>query len=552
MLTVIYKSWQQERDLRLWENFRMRAYERFYHLQYDDALKFFQLACNKAGNLGKNNFRYALALSDLAKIMVLKGEFEKARSYIGRAISIYDRQSNEDQVKFPIAEDKILIDCQLVELDLKSGKGAQKAWKDLGRALDAFNKTKAENIDPVVARTLCQTLSSVAEYSKTDFEIKAQACSKISEIATCYPSLKSLAVSNQQKMQCPYSGTYKAVNVEELISEAESKIGRKDSEAASKILEKAELLARSQAEPDLLLQVLYLKGKLEFSRFAYEEAEKNFIALLKNPELKDESIREDILFRLRVIYKIAAYYEDLIRVAKTELKLRERQYGADSQKLAEIDVELARALQDLGRFKEASVYAKHARDLFVQSHKNGMGRPGVSSERLSIVLVINNDLELAREILETIVQQYESGESKKDLIACIAYYDLAALSSVEGKRDACKQYLRQAGDMLESLKNRDLISVAETLKSWSNFLSLRSGAEAKDFVRAWVKSLVIPRDRKEALRVIAFSKKLDELKAKHPEFFTKELDLQLKKVRNEAVKFEQAKLSGFDFVTERF
>ena len=541
LLTAIFMNWHNERSIRFWETLRLRGYEQYYHRQYPDAQEFFQLSLGYAAKLGVNNFRYALSLADLAKLYAKQGDFDRSRQNLGKAISIFDRQTPFDFGHYPLREDQILLDCQLVELDLQSGKGVKKAWQDCQRGLNIYFKQKATEVDPTVSRTLCQTLGKIgdAAFDAGETEILQKTCQTTSKIASLNPSLKGLVSMNQKHMQCPFSAPNN-VGLEDLIATAESELKSHHNKEAREALSKAAPLAESSKTAQV--QIEYLTGRVDFAESNIEDAEKHFLAAL--PDTADDKVKDEMLLRLSQMYRQCGYPDDAIAAMKAEIEARKRMYGLETSKVTEIEIELARVLHDRGRIDEGKKYLKHALDYNKDAKKDGVGNLGLSSERLAAVLIKYGELKEARGILETIVEQYEQGMKKQPLWMVIALYDLAALNELEGKHADAERFLAQAKQQQAGLEMKDRMQLAAGTLRDCCFL-LKDKAMVDQFIKETFAAMPAPADRREALRI---AHTIDELastfRAKHPQAFNKTVNTQMVKLRQATDKYPPASLKG--------
>lgn len=544
LLTAIFVNWQNERCIRLWESLRLRGYENYYRQQFNDALDFFQRSQKFAADLGRNNFRYALSYADMAKLYTRQGDYGRARNALGRAISIFDRQTDFDRAKFPLHEDRILLDCQLVDLDLKSGKGVKKAWKDCERGLNDYYQLKASSVDPTVARTLCQTLAAIGDAAAEakDDAVLGKVCSTTTKIADMNPSLKGLTVLNQKHMQCPFAAKAQE-NLEDVLARAESEMKAKHGKEAREALKQAQEMAGSSNSARA--QIEYLSGRIDYSEFKLEDAEKHFLAAIRNPEMKDDKARDDMLLRLSAMYKQGGYPDDAIEAMKQDLDARVRLYGSDTSKVTDVEVDLARYLQEQGRVDEGKKYLQHAQEYYNASRKEGAGNLGVSSEKLAAVLIPYGELKQARAILETMIQQYEEGMKKQAVWIATACYDLAVLSEMEGKHAESEQFFKQGLAQQDELNNEDRIVLADqTLKYCA--LQMKERPLADKLISQTIMTLAPPSDRREGIRVQNTIDAMQSLKKSHPGAFSPRVEAQIKTMLQASSKYPRARLSGWN------
>lgn len=537
---MIFQSWMNERYVRLWESFRMLGYEQVYAHQYDQALRFFRRSSEMSRKLGKENYHYAISLEDVAVVLANQGEFSKARILIEKAIAIFQKEKTKNhKLESSINEDEILANCRLCELTLKSGKNARTAWDSFSTPLTAFSKLKLKNVDPVVSRTVCQTIMSIGEgaIASGDTELAQSAFVKANEISDQLASNRGWTKELvPQKKTVFLDG--KSIN--KLIDKSEQELRQGDVHGAEQTLADAQKAAKTANAPELGLEVLIQKSRLMMHQGNYEEAEKICLDLLKNKNL-DLQKQDNNLTKLTIIYRQSGYKEDVAAVLKRQLAIRKQIYGPKDGNTVEIQVDYAKTLQQLGKYEEAKLVCRGLTKLLQEGLNADLSKASVA-EKFACVIVRIGDTKLGKDLLAPVMGLYPDNIGKQKLWVALAFFDLTALESIEGRSIQAQETSEQGNLLTHELNHNERVVFPEPLRDWAFFL--KNKAEAKLFIKTALLTMPLPIDRKEALREIAYIADFESLKSKHPAAFSSDVIAHVREVKAAAAKFASIKLQG--------
>jgi hypothetical protein len=299
-----------------------------------------------------------------------------------------------------------------------------------------------------------------------------------------------------------------------------------------------EAISKGKAEDPDVLQAHFLLGKMAFNEQDFEEQEKQFNILLMTPNLLPDETRDELLYKMCMMYRQCGYADDLEKCLKMHVECRKKLYGDNSSKLIDIVNELARMLQQRNKIDEAKPYCRQIIVHYELEREDPSMKANASSERVFCVLARNGDKKLAQRMLSNLAEEYQAGGA--GLPFTMANYDLAAIAAMDGNDKECKKYIATADAALKDLNDADRIFASDGLRDWSLFL------KGKDvdthFVNQTIMAIPPPELRRHALREFETIKEVDNLKRPY--------DAKTKAHRQEVLaackKFPPAKLTGLN------
>lgn len=525
--------------MRTWENMRLRGYDYLSRSRPESALEFFEKGREFAADLGSNNYRYAFSLVDLATVLAEQGDLSTAKKLLRQSISIFESSSKSDaRLKTELINDEIRSYCQLANLEIKLKSPPEKILKIFNKVSALIGTPPYELLNALSRRQLADALIAFGDFARakqqTDMAKSSyQQAFDLSSNLNNYSDLLKLA---KRRLDRELTGQ-ETETASDLLERGVSRLKRRDFVQARSLLNRAAEIAEQTNDP-ASMQVQYQIARLDIGESRYEDAEANLLALLENPNFKDSTGRNDVLEKLTLIYRAAGMTDAILETLRQRRTQMIAEFGKDSKKVNEVELEHARTLIAAGRNEEAVPICTRV----LKFHKEIGEGDGGDSERLAGALVRCGQFAIARPMVEQMVNSFQSGNAKNRLWGTLSCVDLATLNAAEKRKGEVLPALQAIEPLLDGLESRDRLILSESLIASAIFLP--AGGDGALFLQYAVKALPDKLERRDAIRLNIEIEDIRELRTKFPEAFDASLNTRLDALQASANKFPPVKLKG--------
>lgn len=536
-LSFIIVKWNTQRLILSWQLMRQRGYDYLHRSKKEYALEFFSKGKELASGLGASDYRYAESLVDVAGVKILDNELDDARKLLKQANSIFDKSNAPDGLlNNALINERFRSYCMLVNLELKAGK-SEKAQKLCTKILEMAKQPNVI-LEALSRRQIANTLLAAGDFAgrQRSTELAQTFYKEALALTAKLPPFADLERTAQKKL-APDSFA-SGQSPADLLDKGAAYMKRRQLPIANYYLQKARELALETNDP-ALMQIDFQLAKLAISQTNYEQAETSFLNLLRNPNFKDQTGLDEVLTKLTFIYRNSGgHTEDAARILRKQIAVRKQEYGADSAKVAAIEIELAQTLESMGQYEEAKKIWQATVQL-----KEALGDEEDSC-RLAGVMLRTGDAEKAKPIFERIVYRFENGSVKLGNSSISACCQLAAIYLMEGKNTDAKKLIDATIPYFSELAPIHRILLSESLIDTAMSMN-ESPAAASELIRLSIIALPEVVDRRIALRCMKTVSRLEPFKSQYPKVFDAKMTALIKKNTEASSSFKPAKLQGY-------
>lgn len=541
MFCLIFAQWNTQRLVLNWEIMRIRGFDYLDRDRASNAQEFLAKAKDIAQGLGNSDYRYADALGDLAEVHLAKGHLKDAKDLLLNAISILGKFSCKDQnLSGAISNDLVRRYCQLVRLEIQS-QNLEKAAKNYKKVVAKIDKDSIE-LEPLSRRILAQTALALGDAftaqsngaSARESYSAAEALSSSAKIRdTQFDDIARIARKKNQSF-FNAAGNF---SPDELLDRANKLLKQRAFSAGLALLLQAKEIANRNNDPSKT-EIELAITRANFSLANYETAEASLLSLLKNTELNYTS-KDEVLTRLTMIYRTCSYLEDALKVLTEQEKLREKEFGPESAKVADVNADIALTLDMLGKREQSKALCRE-----IVKVKSLVGDADTSA-RFAEAQFGAGQFKQSKTMFENVVLQYQNGKRQIDHSVLAACFNLSAIAQLEGDKTESQRLLKTGQSLLPELQ----IPLKQVLAAESLCISAEAlEREAKisdELMKAALQVLPDLPGRREGVRSWSILNKLTKYQKDHPSNFSTELKNRLEKLKLEAKKFPKPVLKGF-------